>query len=135
MPLGFGLKDTIAPERGRQFIDRVRTEITDARTQEKFLELVKTVFIYKFPELTRREIEMMLGLSELKQTKVYQEALQEGEASILLRLLARKLGPISPEIEAQIQALSSDQLETLADACLDFSSPADLTTWLRDHTS
>ena len=126
-----GMKEAIAPERGRAFIERVQTEITDARTQQKFLELIETVFIYKFPELTRREIEFMLGLSELKQTKVYQEALQEGEASILLRLLTRKLGLIQPETQSQIQALSSDQLEKLADACLDFSNPADLTRWLQ----
>lgn len=34
--------------------------------------------VYKFPELGRQEIEAMLGLEELKQTKVYQEALEEG---------------------------------------------------------
>jgi len=32
-----------------------------------------------YPQKSREEIEAMLGLSDLKQTKVYQEALAEGE--------------------------------------------------------
>jgi predicted transposase/invertase (TIGR01784 family) len=36
--------------------------------------------VYKFPKMNREEIESMFGLSELKQTKVYQEAKQEGLA-------------------------------------------------------
>ncbi len=35
--------------------------------------------VYKLPQKSREEIEAMLGLSDLKQTKVYQEALAEGE--------------------------------------------------------
>jgi predicted transposase/invertase (TIGR01784 family) len=34
--------------------------------------------LYKFPNLSREEIEAMLALSELRQTRVYQEALEEG---------------------------------------------------------
>ena len=35
--------------------------------------------MYKLPRMSREEIEAMFGLSELKQTRVYQEAFQEGE--------------------------------------------------------
>ncbi|MDJ0582046.1 hypothetical protein [Crocosphaera sp.] len=35
--------------------------------------------IYKFPEKTREEIEEMLGLNDLKQTRFYQEARDEGK--------------------------------------------------------
>ena len=34
--------------------------------------------VYKLPNKGREEIEAMFGLSELKQTKVYQEAKMEG---------------------------------------------------------
>lgn len=73
-----GLKEEVAPERARQLIKRATEELTDAAEQRKILELVETVFIYKFPNLSRQEIENMLGLSEMKQTRVYQEALEEG---------------------------------------------------------
>jgi predicted transposase YdaD len=58
--------------------------------QSAIVELIEIVVIYKFPQLSREEIEQMLGLSELKQTRVYQEALQEGRqeegGSLVLRL-------------------------------------------------
>lgn len=73
-----GLKEEVAPERARQLIKRATEELTDATEQRKILELVETVFIYKFPKLSRQEIEDMLGLSEMKQTRVYQEALEKG---------------------------------------------------------
>lgn len=73
-----GIKEDIAPQKARQLIARTQQQLTDAAEQQKIIELVETVFIYKFPNLSRQEIEQMLGLSELKQTKVYQEALEEG---------------------------------------------------------
>jgi predicted transposase YdaD len=90
--------------------------------------------VYKFPQLSREEIERMLGLSELKQTKVYQEALQEGEhigeARLVLRLLTRRIGTIPTNLATQIQTLSLPQIEALGEALLDFSSLDDLKHWL-----
>lgn len=34
--------------------------------------------LYKFPSMSRQEIEAMFSLSELKQTRVYQEGREEG---------------------------------------------------------
>ena len=47
--------------------------------QRQLLELIETVLVYKFPSMSREEIEAMFRLSELKQTRVYQEAFQEGK--------------------------------------------------------
>jgi hypothetical protein len=47
-----------------------------------------------------------------------------------LRLLRRRCGAINPEQEAGIRALSLERLEALAEALLDFESPADLVAWL-----
>ncbi|MEQ8960372.1 MAG: DUF2887 domain-containing protein, partial [Coleofasciculus sp. C2-GNP5-27] len=44
----------------------------------RWIDLIETIIVYKLPQKSREEIEGMLGLSELKQTKVYQEAKQEG---------------------------------------------------------
>jgi hypothetical protein len=64
-----------------------------------------------------------------------------GEATITLRLLNRRCGPLSEATTARIQALPLEQLELLAVdavfsegvALLDFSGPADLAAWLEDH--
>jgi Domain of unknown function (DUF4351) len=79
----------------------------------------------------------MLGLS-LEETRVYQEASAEGrtigrqegeqagEARLVLRLLTRRIGDITPDLRSQIQSLSLTQLESLGEALLDFSQPDEL---------
>jgi Domain of unknown function (DUF4351) len=53
--------------------------------------------------------------------------------SFALRLLARRIGTLAPETEAQIRTLSLPQLEELGEALLDFSQPSDLQDWLRSY--
>ena len=73
----------------------------------------------------------MLGLvDDVKQTRVYQEGREEGERAIVLRLLQRRLGTVSPELRQQVEALPLARLEALAEALLDFSSAEDLIAWL-----
>ena len=83
---------------------------------------------------------------EIRHTRAVQDWLaegrQEGEAcgeargeareaaKMTIRLLNRRCGPLAETTTAQIQALPLDQLESLADALLDFQGPADLSAWL-----
>ena len=59
-----------------------------------------------------------------------QRGLQKGEVAVILRLLTRRFGAIEPEVQQQIRSLSITQLEELAEALLDFSSPSDLVNYL-----
>ncbi len=59
------------------------------------------------------------------------EGRSEGEAATLLRLLARRWGPISPEREHLIRGLSSPVLEDLTDVLLDLRDWAALEHWVR----
>ena len=99
-----GVKEKGAPERARRLIERARTEVTDAIAQREIIELIYTVFVYKFPKLSREEIETMLGLSELKQTKVYQEAVEEGELKAKLEMVPvlLELGMTAEQIAARL---------------------------------
>jgi len=63
----------------RDLIARTQQEINIERQQKQLLELIETILVYKFPRMSRKEIEAMFGLSDLKQTKVYQEAVEEGK--------------------------------------------------------
>jgi predicted transposase YdaD len=54
----------------------------------------------------------------------------EGERSLILRQLSRRVGILSSETRSQVESLSLDQLESLGEALLDFSSGADLDRWL-----
>ncbi len=58
---------------------QARQQLTDEATKRDLIKLVETIIVYKLPQKSREEIEAMFGLSELKQTRVYQEALEEGK--------------------------------------------------------
>jgi predicted transposase/invertase (TIGR01784 family) len=60
-----------------------------------------------------------------------QEGRQEGEAELVLRLLSRRIGAVSPEVRSQIQTLSLTQIEALGEALLEFIAPSDLINWLQ----
>ena len=62
-----------------------------------------------------------------------QEGRQEGEQLLILRLLNRRVGEVSSELRSQIQSLSLEQLESLGEALLDFTSLADLEGWLANR--
>ncbi|MCG5060582.1 MAG: Rpn family recombination-promoting nuclease/putative transposase [Limnoraphis sp. WC205] len=105
---------------------------------EVIMELIETTMVYKFPQLTRQEIIQMLELAtDSKQTRVYQEGLEDGrrqgERVLILRQLARKFNQINPQVRSQIELLSLEQLEMLAEVLLDFSSLQDLTNWLEEN--
>ena len=55
----------------------------------------------------------------------------EGERSLVLRQLTRRLGTLSLSVEAQVQALDLPQLEALGEALLDFAQGSDLIDWLQ----
>ncbi|WP_287525263.1 Rpn family recombination-promoting nuclease/putative transposase [Okeania sp. SIO2C2] len=84
--LGVGVvKLVIEPETqainlAKSLISQTKEEIIEPKIQQDLIHLMETIIVYKLPQKTRKEIEAMLGLSELKKTKVYQEALAEGEA-------------------------------------------------------
>lgn len=86
-----------------------------------------------------------MPLADLKNTKVYAEALQEGlqegqkkalaqERALVIRLLKREVGELPKATLAYVDQLSLMQLEDLAEALLDFGELADLENWLSQLT-
>ncbi len=66
-----------------------------------------------------------------------EEGLQEGiekEINLVIRLLNRKIGNLSPELELKIRQLPIENLENLGEDLLDFNSPDDLLSWLDSHS-
>ncbi|MEH2434437.1 MAG: DUF2887 domain-containing protein [Nostoc sp.] len=45
--------------------------------KEEIIDVITTIAVYKFANLSREEVEAMLGV-KLEETRVYQEAKQEG---------------------------------------------------------
>lgn len=121
------IKLVIEPEqsagtRARELIDQARQQIADEVALREIIQLIETILVYKLPSKSREEIQAMFGLSELKQTRVYQEAFQEGieegerrgKLEAVPRLLALGLSveqvaeALGLEIEAVRQAEASE---------------------------
>jgi predicted transposase/invertase (TIGR01784 family) len=138
LPLGVALMslttvdETNSPAIARLLLSRARQEELSLEARRVIMDMVTTIMVYRFTTLSRREIEVMLGL-DLQQSRVYQEAKAEGERSLILRLLNRKVGEIPDAVLEAIDSLSISQLETLGEALLDFGSIADLESWLAAH--
>jgi Domain of unknown function (DUF4351) len=58
----------------------------------------------------------------------------EGERVLILRQLARLVGILPTNTEAQIRALALPQLEALGEALLDFAQLDDLIDWLQENS-
>jgi predicted transposase/invertase (TIGR01784 family) len=139
LPTGLGLmvlttlEGDAAVARARQTIEQSRS-LPDGRA---ILDLVSTIMVYKFGNLTRDEVNAMLGI-ELEQTRVYQDAKAEGKAeegrSLVLKQLTRKLGtPIDLALQSRVSSLTLEQIESLGEALLDFQVVDELVNWLDNN--
>jgi predicted transposase YdaD len=89
-------------------------------------DLIRTLF----REGMMRESVIYQEILEEGEQKGEQRGRLEGERTLVLRQLARKVGELSPHIREQLQNLSLEQLENLGEALLDFTSMSDLQNWL-----
>ncbi|MFM5902707.1 MAG: Rpn family recombination-promoting nuclease/putative transposase [Dolichospermum sp.] len=147
--IGMGLielivsKEAQSPELVKNLMDRTKTEIVDDNKKQSIIELLETVLLSKFSQLSRQEIEAMFLVSDIKQTRVYQEAKQEGRqegrqegkkdeaTNLLLRILSKRFGKLGDSYIQNINSLNIEQLEKLGEALLDFTDINDLETWLK----
>jgi hypothetical protein len=58
---------------------------------------------------------------------------QQEAAALVLKLVARKMGALEPALEEQIRALPVAQLESLAEALLNFTNKTELAAWLQQN--
>ncbi len=86
-----------------------------------------------------------LKTADVTQTRFYQEVFQEGQkkgrqerqqegaASLLLHILNKRYGVLSPSQQEQIRGLEIEQLGSLGEVFLDFTEKSDLDTWLSEQ--
>jgi predicted transposase/invertase (TIGR01784 family) len=153
LPIGLSLMVLTTLE-GDQAKSEAICLIERAQGDRDIIDVISTIMVYKFSNLSRDEVDTMLGI-ELQQTRVYQEARAEGrnegetigevrglergraegEQALVLKLLTRKLGKINAEIQVRVNSLTIDQLESLGEDLLDFTQISDLLTWLDTNRS
>jgi predicted transposase YdaD len=73
----------------------------------------------------------------MQESPIYQEIIlegvQRGKRDTIIRQLTRRIGTVPPQVQAQVQNLSIEQLDELSEALLDFAGVADLTAWLQQE--
>jgi predicted transposase YdaD len=120
-----------ATEVGKIESESLRREISGYAQLMAGLRFDKKLIYQVFREDMMRESVIYQDILQQGEQKGRQEGRQEGELALILRQLTRRVGAVSPKAEAQIRTLSLAQLETLGEALLDFSQPADLDDWLQ----
>jgi predicted transposase YdaD len=126
----------------------VRRALVQLQQNEQLVELESLLGFFASFVLETELVQQIMrwDVTVLRESPWYQEirqegrleALQEGEQrgklegeqSVILRQLARRIGNVTPDQQAQIRALSIYQLEALAEALLGFAEPNELTNWL-----
>jgi predicted transposase/invertase (TIGR01784 family) len=143
LPLGIALmvlttvKETEALKAAQNLLSRTQQEGVDPETNRAIMEMVTTILLYKFTQLSRAEVEAMIDTNitfrEIRAVQeIMAEAAQEEAAHLVLRQLTRRLRQELPdELRSQITSLSLPQLENLSEALLDFNALDDLLVWLQ----
>ncbi|MGB3208815.1 MAG: Rpn family recombination-promoting nuclease/putative transposase [Crinalium sp.] len=142
LPTGLGLM-VLTTLNGDVAVEKAKWMIEQSSTQNQgraIIDLVSTIILYKFNKLTREQVNAMLEI-ELSDIRAIREAKEDGRVegrveegqALVNRQLTRKLGNLTPELQTQISSLPIEQIELLGEYLLDFTTIADLETWLRDR--
>jgi predicted transposase/invertase (TIGR01784 family) len=102
-------KDSEAPEKAKMLIGRALQEVDALPARQGIIEMVSTIITYKFTNLSRQEIDAMLG-TKFEETRVYQETRQEERQAIALKMLRKSM---SVETIAEITELTIAQIQEL----------------------
>jgi predicted transposase/invertase (TIGR01784 family) len=115
LPLGVAsmvltiVKEAEAPEKARMLIERVNREVSALPIRQDIIGMISTIMVYKFTNLSREEIDAMLG-TKLEDTRVFREAKEEERRLIALNLLRENI-PL--ETIVRTTGLTIEQLRQL----------------------
>lgn len=87
-------------------------------------------------DVDEEERSLMTALSQAYlewEQQTERRGIEQGERSLVLRLLTRRVGELPEPVRSQIEALPIAQLELLGEALLDFETIADLDAWLQQN--
>ncbi len=83
-PAGFDILQLLfatmreAQEIAPRVIDKAQVEMPNSEQQSNVVELLEEMLLSRFPQMTREEMRMKFQLHDIRKSKVWQEARQEG---------------------------------------------------------
>jgi hypothetical protein len=114
-------------------LDPARTELISGFV-DTYLQLnaqEEQVFQGELGRLEGAEQEEIMQIVTSWMQKGIEQGIEQGEKSLILRQLERKLGTLSLTTLNQVEDLTRTQLEQLGESLLEFSGANDLEQWLR----
>ena len=82
-------------ERAKELIEQVQQQFTEESARLQLLNLLETIVVAKLPQMSRKELEAMFGVDDLKKTRFAQELIAEGK------------------IEGKIEGITEGKLQTV----------------------
>lgn len=132
-------------------LERVVVELERVASRQERNNLIAAAGIFAGLELSQDIIRRIIRSDVMRESVIYQEILQEGRVegrvegrdegrveegrALVLRLLTRKLGNLTPELTARVNSLSIERVESLGEALLDFQKLDELIAWLDENNS
>ena len=125
-------------------LQQVSTLVDDLPRREQS-NLIAVTSVLAGLKLERAIIQRLMRSEIMKESVIYQDILAQGEQkgrtegrvegrtdearSMITRQLTKRFGTLSIELQAKINALEIDRIESLAEDLLDFTSINDLLDW------
>jgi predicted transposase/invertase (TIGR01784 family) len=69
--------------KARELVNRSRLEVNSANQQQQLLQIIETILVYKFSNMSREEIAAMFEIADFKQTRFYQESKKEVRQEVI----------------------------------------------------
>jgi predicted transposase/invertase (TIGR01784 family) len=133
-----------------EILAQVITQIQQVGDRRQESNLTAAAGILAGLQLNQTIINRLIRSEIMRESVIYQEIYQEGETSgeargmqrgrsegrqqealaLVIKLLTRKFGNLSPMLISQVSDRSVEEVESLGEALLDFQSINDLETWL-----
>jgi predicted transposase YdaD len=133
----------------RQVLQQVANRVATIEESKEQADVLACSQVLAGLRFDKKLIRQLLRKETMRESVIYQEIHEEGllegiqrgiqqgqkreAVSFVMRQLTRRVGELSPELEAQIQSLSVETLEDLGEALLDFTGVEDLVSWLGDN--
>ncbi|KAM3114330.1 Rpn family recombination-promoting nuclease/putative transposase [Phormidesmis sp. 146-33] len=125
-----------APEVARELIVRTEQEDFTVAQRRDIIDIVTSIMVYKFANLSRSEVKAMLGLDLTQEPRAIREAKEEEAIALITRQLTRRLRQeLSEEMRSRLSSLPLPVLEDLSESLLDFTTLADLEAWLEARST
>ncbi len=100
---------------------------------DTYLELnpeEQRAFAEQLAKIEPRQEEQVMEIVTSWMREGIEQGKQQEALSLIVRMLTRRFGLLTPQLRSQIENLSVTQLEDLGEALLDFTAVGDLEAWL-----